>query len=401
MPDEHPTQPRQAAASGNTCHHRRPRPQRQLAGAGVVGQQRVAIHRHDATPAGAPRAFAAASSTAATPTRRLPRSSRPSPCSKAPKHRWPSPAAWARSAPSCSRCAARAATSSPSASCTRRRSRSCRARARASASRSRSSTEPSPAPSPPRCNRAAPCSPSPRRRRTRCWNWSTSTSSARCGARSPWSTPRSPRPSGQQPLAHGVHLSLHSATKGIAGHNDATLGVVSGERDLLDEIWGYTCCTAPRRRRSTHSTRCAASARWPCAPTTRQPARCTWLIQLQQHPAVDRRALPGPGHRTRSTHLAISPDAPLRHRVRHRPRRRQPLPPNAAGATCGWLRVATSLGGPETLVCHPRTTTHASLTDDEAAEQGVSPAACCASPWVWKTPPTCSPICCAALSAAD
>jgi cystathionine beta-lyase/cystathionine gamma-synthase len=35
-------------------------------------------------------------------------------------------------------------------------------------------------------------------------------------------------------------------------------------------------------------------------------------------------------------------------------------------------RVATSLGGPETLLCHPRTTTHASLTDTEAAEQGVT-----------------------------
>ena len=38
----------------------------------------------------------------------------------------------------------------------------------------------------------------------------------------------------------------------------------------------------------------------------------------------------------------------------------------------GLVRVATSLGGPETLVCHPRTTTHASLTDEEAAQQGVS-----------------------------
>jgi cystathionine beta-lyase/cystathionine gamma-synthase len=36
------------------------------------------------------------------------------------------------------------------------------------------------------------------------------------------------------------------------------------------------------------------------------------------------------------------------------------------------VRVATSLGGPETLVCHPRTTTHASLTDEEASQQGVS-----------------------------
>ena len=37
------------------------------------------------------------------------------------------------------------------------------------------------------------------------------------------------------------------------------------------------------------------------------------------------------------------------------------------------LRVATSLGGPETLVCHPATTTHASLTPEEAVEQGVTP----------------------------
>ena len=35
---------------------------------------------------------------------------------------------------------------------------------------------------------------------------------------------------------------------------------------------------------------------------------------------------------------------------------------------------ATSLGGPETLVCHPATTTHASLTPaEEAGSQGVTP----------------------------
>jgi cystathionine beta-lyase/cystathionine gamma-synthase len=36
------------------------------------------------------------------------------------------------------------------------------------------------------------------------------------------------------------------------------------------------------------------------------------------------------------------------------------------------VRVATSLGGPETLACHPATTTHASLTPAEAAEVGVT-----------------------------
>jgi cystathionine beta-lyase/cystathionine gamma-synthase len=36
------------------------------------------------------------------------------------------------------------------------------------------------------------------------------------------------------------------------------------------------------------------------------------------------------------------------------------------------VRVATSLGGPETLICHPATSTHASLTPDEAAAAGVT-----------------------------
>lgn len=34
--------------------------------------------------------------------------------------------------------------------------------------------------------------------------------------------------------------------------------------------------------------------------------------------------------------------------------------------------MATSLGGPETLVCHPATSTHASLTPEEQAETGVT-----------------------------
>jgi cystathionine beta-lyase/cystathionine gamma-synthase len=36
-------------------------------------------------------------------------------------------------------------------------------------------------------------------------------------------------------------------------------------------------------------------------------------------------------------------------------------------------RVAASLGGPETLLCHPATSTHVSLTADEQAATGVTP----------------------------
>ncbi len=44
----------------------------------------------------------------------------------------------------------------------------------------------------------------------------------------------------QRPLDWGADLSLHSATKSIAGHNDAMLGVVSGSKELLDWIRSYS-----------------------------------------------------------------------------------------------------------------------------------------------------------------
>ena len=46
-------------------------------------------------------------------------------------------------------------------------------------------------------------------------------------------------PLGQRPLQHGVDLVMHSATKGIGGHNDAMIGVIAGEKDLIDAVWQY------------------------------------------------------------------------------------------------------------------------------------------------------------------
>ena len=177
-------------------------------------------------------------------------------------------------------------------------------------------------------------------------------------------------PLGQQPLAHGVHLSLHSATKGIAGHNDATLGVVSGERDLLDEIWGYSVLhgATPSPFDALNALR---GIRTLAVRTAHQAAAALHLAgQLQQHPAVAAVHYPG---------LASHPQHALATRQMHH--FGSVLAIDLAGGSAAaeqllanvrLARVATSLGGPETLVCHPRTTTHASLTDDEAARQGVS-----------------------------
>ena len=66
----------------------------------------------------------------------------------------------------------------------------------------------------------------------------------------------------QQPLGLGADLVLHAATKGLAGHNDALLGVVAGQpRPDRRPLGLARRSRAGRRRRSTPGTGCGASAR--------------------------------------------------------------------------------------------------------------------------------------------
>lgn len=178
-------------------------------------------------------------------------------------------------------------------------------------------------------------------------------------------------PLGQQPLAHGVDLVLHSATKGIAGHNDATLGVVAGDRDLLEAIWLYGVLHG-----ATASPFDALNAlrgiRTLAIRTAHQAATAQRLAEwFEQHPAVAAVHYPGlPSH--------------PQHDLAKRQMRQfgTVLAFDLAGGqeavrrmfdTMQLARCATSLGGPETLVCHPMTTTHVSLTPEEQAIAGVTP----------------------------
>ena len=160
----------------------------------------------------------------------------------------------------------------------------------ASASTSRSSTAPSPARS-----RGGPAGqddagvrrdagqPAPRAGRPR-------RARRHRRARSPWSTRPSPRRSCSGPLDHGVDLVVHSATKAIAGHNDATLGVVAGSDELVDWLWGFAVLqganASPVRRherpaRPAHARGAAARSR-PRPPSS-------WPSCLEGHPRRRRR----------------------------------------------------------------------------------------------------------------
>lgn len=174
----------------------------------------------------------------------------------------------------------------------------------------------------------------------------------------------------QQPLALGFDLVLHSATKGIAGHNDALLGVVAGERELIDAIWSFhsaaggqaspfdawnglrgirtlgvrvrqQCATALRLARLLEAHPAVASVAYP---------------GLESHPQHElaRRQMPGGGGVMVSFDLAGGFDAGVRF--------------------CESLRLgrlALSLGGPETLVSHPATIV-AHLTPKEREAKGIT-----------------------------
>jgi len=177
-------------------------------------------------------------------------------------------------------------------------------------------------------------------------------------------------PLGQQPLAHGIDLVVHSATKGISGHNDVTLGVIAGEAELVDEIWAYGLLHG-----ATASPYDAANAlRGIRTLHVRLRQQCATALRLAEflrdHPAVEAVHYPGlPSHpqhdlakrqmREFGSMLAFEVDGG-RDAVAH-------LLDEVAVARC-----ATSLGGPETLLTHPATVTAVSLTPAEKEQLGVT-----------------------------
>jgi len=177
-------------------------------------------------------------------------------------------------------------------------------------------------------------------------------------------------PLGQNPLAHGVDLVLHSATKGISGHNDATLGVVAGEQDLIDELWTYGVLHgATASPYDAHNA--LRGMRTLAVRLAHQAAGAQRLAEfLNDHPAVTAVHYPG---------LPTHPQ----HDLAKRQMREfgSVLAFELAGGRAAVaklieratiMRCATSLGGPETFVTHPATVTAVSLTAAEKQLAGVT-----------------------------
>ncbi len=175
----------------------------------------------------------------------------------------------------------------------------------------------------------------------------------------------------QRPLDHGVDLVLHSATKGIAGHNDASLGVVAGSSELIDWLWSFAVFQGANP--SPFDAMNGLRGLRTLAVRLRQQCESAQQLAevLEDHPAVSAVCFPGlESHPQRE--LAVKqmsmPGGLLTFDL-------------AGGLEAGRafvesLRVAqmaTSLGGPETLVTHPASTTHVNLTPEELCASSIGP----------------------------
>lgn len=177
-------------------------------------------------------------------------------------------------------------------------------------------------------------------------------------------------PLGQQPLAFGIDLVLHSATKAIAGHNDATLGVVAGSAELIEWLWGFAVLQGANA--SPHDAHAGTRGLRTLGPR----------LRTQQENA-ERLAEALSGHDAVAEVLCVAsakhPQAELIDR--QMAFRSGLLTIELAGGLAAGrrfveatrlCRFATSLGGPETLVTHPASTTHVNLLPEEKAAAGIT-----------------------------
>jgi cystathionine gamma-synthase/methionine-gamma-lyase len=176
-------------------------------------------------------------------------------------------------------------------------------------------------------------------------------------------------PVNQRPLELGADLVVHSATKYLGGHSDLTGGVVLGRSELLAAVWGWRKGLGQILAPECASLLARSLRTLPIRVRAHNEAALELARRLHGHPRVVRVLHPGlpdhPGHEVAARQM--SGFGGMLSMV---------LAEDAAGtaAVVDKLRlfsIAPSLGGVESLVTQPVTTTHHGLHPDERARRGI------------------------------
>jgi cystathionine beta-lyase/cystathionine gamma-synthase len=176
-------------------------------------------------------------------------------------------------------------------------------------------------------------------------------------------------PAVQRPLEHGVDLVIHSATKGIAGHNDSLLGVAAGNADLIDPIWAWQSAMGAQASPFDAWNALRGIRTLPTRVRQQSESALQLATFLEGHPAIESVSYPflssHPQHDLARRQMASGGTVVA-----------VEVAGGADGAArfvegCRLARIALSLGGPETLLTVPATFA-ARYTPAERAELGIT-----------------------------
>lgn len=177
-------------------------------------------------------------------------------------------------------------------------------------------------------------------------------------------------PVNQNPLAQGADFVIHSCTKYLGGHSDLTAGALMGATELLAPVWNWR-----KNLGTTIAPEIAAllarSIRTLPVRVRQQNATAQTVAEaMARHPQVARVYFPGlpdfPGHALAKKQMSgfggmlsfeVKGDGEAATRVADRLK---------------LFALAPSLGGVESLVTQPCTTTHHGLSPEERARRGIA-----------------------------
>jgi len=177
-------------------------------------------------------------------------------------------------------------------------------------------------------------------------------------------------PVNQRPLELGADFVVHSATKYLGGHSDLTAGVLAGARDLLLPVWNWRKNLGSAIAPETAAL-LSRSLRTLSVRVRQQNVSAQAIAEaMARHPKIARVYYPGlpddPGHALAQTQmngfggmLTIQIAGSGEHASQVADRLRL-------------FTLAPSLGGAESLVTQPCTTTHHGLSAEERARRGIA-----------------------------
>jgi cystathionine gamma-synthase len=179
-------------------------------------------------------------------------------------------------------------------------------------------------------------------------------------------------PVNQNPLALGADFVVHSCTKYLGGHSDITAGTLMGSRELLMPVWNWRKNLGTTIAPEIASLLARSIRSLPVRVRAQNAAAQAIAEAMAKHAEVSRVLYPGlpdfPGHALAKKQMSGFGGM---------------LTIEVKGGGEDATRVADklklfalapSLGGVESLVTQPCTTTHHGLTPEERARRGISDA---------------------------